>query len=169
VNFREFLEEKVVIGHGVENAGAVSKTLLAALKVEIRIVSATILAAHGPRTWPTAVAAIVSLAAMPAGPRAKSTRRRPEDTDRQESASRQEGPGKILLRVNDFTGAVGSELPAFIGPENGDHRQAEIGPQAEPVLCSAQGRRNFAACRPMERSTALRSTMMPTLTSVVQF
>src|SRR5260370_18551409 len=27
-----------------------------------------------------------------------------------------------LLRVNDFTGAVGAELPAFVSPKDGDHR-----------------------------------------------
>ena len=46
-------------------------TLFAALKVETRIVSATILPAHGPRTALTEVAAMVSLAAVAEGPSAK--------------------------------------------------------------------------------------------------
>src|SRR6266446_2401213 len=130
VNFREFLEEKVVIGHGVENAGRGERNDFG-----------------GPRAEDLADGGGGDRVAGGHARGAEGEEVRDDgqkiQTDKNQRAGKK-GPGKILLRVNDFTGAVGSELPAFIGPENGDHRQAEIGPQAEPVLCSAQGRRNFA-------------------------
>ena len=49
------------------------------------------------------------------------------------------------MRLDDFTGAVGAELPAFISPENGDHGQAEIGPEAESVPGCAEAVGDVAA------------------------
>jgi len=57
VNFREFLEEKVVIGHGVENAGRGEQDAVGGAEGGNQDRERNDLAAHGPRTWPTAVAA----------------------------------------------------------------------------------------------------------------
>jgi len=47
---RQVPEKELVVGHRVENTRGGESTLLAALKVEIRMVSATILPDHEPRT-----------------------------------------------------------------------------------------------------------------------
>ena len=44
-----------------------------------------------------------------------------------------------FLRIDDFAGAVGAELPAFVGPQNGDHGEAKIREQTKAVLRRAQG------------------------------
>src|SRR5882724_6633893 len=139
VNFREFLEGKVVIGHGVENAGRGEQDAVGGTEGGNQ---------DGERNdflgpWAEDLADGVGGDRVTGGHARGAEGEEVGDdgqkiqTDKNQRAGKK-GPGKILLRVNDFTGAVGSELPAFIGPENGDH------PQAEPVLCSAQGRRNFA-------------------------
>ncbi len=66
----EFAEEESVGGHREEHAGAVSETLLIALKTEMRIVRATSFAAEGPSTVAMEVAAMVSDCAERAGPSA---------------------------------------------------------------------------------------------------
>src|SRR5207245_1120730 len=43
-----------------------------------------------------------------------------------------------LFRINDFAGAVRAELPAFISPKNRDHRQTEIGPEAQSWVDDAE-------------------------------
>jgi len=42
------------------------------------------------------------------------------------------------LGIDDFTCAVGAELPAFVRPEYGDHGEAEVGKKAETVLGRAE-------------------------------
>lgn len=53
--------------------------------------------------------------------------------------------GEIPLRIDHLTGAVSSELPAFVSPENGNHRQTEIGEKTEPLLRCAQSGRKVTA------------------------
>src|SRR5260370_1091874 len=47
--------------------------------------------------------------------------------------------------MEDFAGAVGAELPAFVSTESGDHGQAEVGPEAKPMLSCAQAGGDVAA------------------------
>ncbi len=48
------------------------------------------------------------------------------------------------MRLDDFTGAVSAELPAFVGPEDGDHGQAKIGPEGVAALRRTHGRGQIA-------------------------
>ena len=49
------------------------------------------------------------------------------------------------MRIEHFAGAVGAELPSFVGPQDGNHRQAEIGEERNPVLCCAHRQGDFAS------------------------
>src|SRR6266850_1087095 len=145
VNFGEFLEEKIVIGHGVEDARRGEQNAIGGTEGGNQDGERNDFA--GP--WAE------DLADGGGGDRVTGSHARGaegeqvrDDGEKIEADKNQrageERTGKILLRVNDFAGTIGSELPAFIGPQNSDHRQAEIGPQAEPVLGGAHGGRNFA-------------------------
>ena len=48
------------------------------------------------------------------------------------------------MRIDHFSRAVGAELPAFVGPQNRNHRHAKAGEQTAAVQRGAQDRRNFA-------------------------
>ncbi len=52
----------------------------------------------------------------------------------EDQRSEEKGTRKIFLGFDDFAGAVGAELPAFVSPENGDHAQAEVGKEREAAL-----------------------------------
>src|SRR5271166_2860466 len=65
-----FLKNRLSLAMAKKTRGAVSMTLLVELKVEMRIVAATSMPAHGPSTDVAAAAAMVSLAAAARGPRA---------------------------------------------------------------------------------------------------
>src|SRR5580704_11124424 len=65
-----FLKKSLSLAMAKKTRGAVRMTLLAELKVEIRMVKATSFAAQGPITWRAAVDAIVSVAAAAVGPSA---------------------------------------------------------------------------------------------------
>ena len=65
-----FLKNRLSLAIAKKTRGAVSITLLVELNVEIRIVAATSMPAHGPRTEVAAAAAMVLLAVAARGPSA---------------------------------------------------------------------------------------------------
>src|SRR6267142_2283485 len=142
VNFGEFLEEKIVIGHGVENAGRGEQDAIGGAEGGNQDRERNDFA--GPRTkdLPDGSGGDSVARGHASGAEGEQVRDDGEkiETDKNQRAGKK-GPGKILLRINDFAGAIGSELPAFISPQNGNHRQTEIGPKAEAVLRGAQGGR----------------------------
>src|SRR5216684_3851050 len=46
-----------------------------------------------------------------------------------------------FLRLDHLAGAVGAELPAFVGPQNSDHAEAEVGKKREAALGSSESGR----------------------------
>ncbi len=56
--------------------------------------------------------------------------------------------GESFLRIEDFAGAVGAELPSLVSPQDRDHRQTEIGEERESALRGAYRGRNFASVMP---------------------
>ena len=97
-------------------------TLLAALKVEMRMVSATIISALRPRTTPTACGGDGVAGGCASGAESDEIGDYGDDIEPcEDQRAEQEGAGEGFLRVDDFAGAVGAELPAFVGPEDGDH------------------------------------------------
>jgi len=55
----------------------------------------------------------------------------------------EKGARKAFLWFADFSGAVSTELPTFVGPKHGNHGQAKGGSEGEAVLRGAEGGRNF--------------------------
>src|SRR3984893_5386260 len=71
-----------------------------------------------------------------------------DDGDEVETCERkgteQERARESSLWFDDFSGAVRAELPTFVGPENGDHGQAEIREKRKTGSRRAERRGNFA-------------------------
>src|SRR5258708_11220996 len=95
-------------------------TLFVALNVETRMVSATSLPAQGPRTSPTAVAAMASLAVAAAGPRATREARtaimyKPASSKEPARKAR----GELPCGSTTLPGLVGAEFHPPQGPRRG--------------------------------------------------
>src|SRR5258707_526127 len=45
----------------------------------------------------------------------------------EDQRSEEKGTREVFLGFDDFAGAVGAKLPAFVSPQNSDHAQAEVG------------------------------------------
>ena len=145
MNFGEFLEKEFVVGHGVENArsckdhaigGAESGnqngerhdlTRPGAEDGRDRRCSDSL--THGHFRWAK------SKQVSDHGNEVK-----PDENQ----GAHQKSTRESFLRIDDFAGAVSAELPAFIRPKNRDHRQTEIGPEAQSWVDDAERGRNVA-------------------------
>ena len=145
MNFGEFFEEEIVVGHGVEDAGSGEQNAVSGAEGGNEDGERNDFAGPGAEDLCDGGGGDGVAGGHAGGAEGEEVGDDGEkiEADKNQRAG-EKGSGEILLWFDDFTGAVGSELPAFVGPENSDHRQAEIGPETDPVLSGAQGGRNFA-------------------------
>src|SRR5437660_128861 len=145
MNLGEFFEKKIVVGHGVKNAWRGEQNTVRGAKGGNQNGERDNFARPGAKDL-----ADSSGGDGVAGGHAQGTESEKVSDDSEEietgkdQGSGEKGAGEVLLGIDDFACAVSSELPAFIGPKNGNHCQTEIRPKAESVPGDAESGRNFA-------------------------
>ena len=123
----KFLEEEIVVGHGVENASGGKDDAVGGAEGgdEDR---------EGDDDFSSAAEDDADrrggnrIARGSAGraERDKVSDYRDDVETRERERAEQESARESFLGIDDFAGAVGAELPAFVGPKNGDHGESEV-------------------------------------------
>src|SRR6202048_462960 len=120
MDLSQLFEEEIVVGHGVEDAGGGEDDAVGGAEGGDK--DGAGYGASGPRAEDRGCCGGGDGFAVGGSCGAEGVEigdYRDEIQTRERERAEQEGAGESFLRIDDFSGAVGAELPPFVGPEDG--------------------------------------------------